>query len=342
MEYNGFIQQTASPFSGKKLEELKRFLKKSELEYDEKIEYTSNILNEDYEIIATASIDSNILKCIAVDDKYRGQGLLAKLMTEIMNYAVSLGRTKLFLFTKPKNNIMFRDFGFYKIAETSNVLLMENSRDGFKNYINRIKDETESFLKNRSEPKKIGAIVANCNPFTLGHRYLIETAAGDCDLLHVFILAGDRKYFTEDDRYSLVEKGCKDLDNVIVHRAGEYLISPVTFPTYFIKDKYKSSEINCELDLKLFMEKVAKELNITERYVGTEPNDIVTNSYNNMMQKYFSESYMKLHIINRKMEDDRAISATIVRKAIDKAEIPNIIDLVPRTTYDFIVDKFKK
>ncbi|EFA28598.1 ABC transporter, ATP-binding protein, partial [Haemophilus influenzae HK1212] len=36
-----------------------------------------------------------------------------------------------------------------------------------------------------------GSIVMNANPFTLGHRYLIEQALQQCDHLHLFIVGED-------------------------------------------------------------------------------------------------------------------------------------------------------
>lgn len=69
---------------------------------------------------------------------------------------------------------MFEDLGFYTILKTDRVLFMENKKTGFTDFIEKVKAESpKDALK---EGKVIGAIVANCNPFTLGHRYLIETA----------------------------------------------------------------------------------------------------------------------------------------------------------------------
>lgn len=40
----------------------------------------------------------------------------------------------------------------------------------------------------------VGAIVMNCNPFTLGHRYLVETCAKKCDMLIVFVVQEDKSF----------------------------------------------------------------------------------------------------------------------------------------------------
>lgn len=67
----------------------------------------------------------------------------------------------------------------------------------FKDYCNYI----------HSYKQKIGSIVMNCNPFTLGHRYLIETAAARCDKLYIFVVEEDKSVFPFEDRIQLVRGG---------------------------------------------------------------------------------------------------------------------------------------
>jgi [citrate (pro-3S)-lyase] ligase len=47
----------------------------------------------------------------------------------------------------------------------------------------------------RQPGRKIGAIVMNANPFTLGHRWLVEQAARQCDWLHLFVVKEDASCF---------------------------------------------------------------------------------------------------------------------------------------------------
>ncbi len=75
----------------------------------------------------------------------------------------------------------------------------------------------------------------NCNPFTLGHRYLIETCAEKCDMLIVFVVQEDKSYFLFEDRLSLVQEGCSDLENVCVTGSGEFILSSLTFSEYFCR-----------------------------------------------------------------------------------------------------------
>ena len=106
MDY-GFFEEYGTPFTGRKLRKLRDFLQAAELDYDEQIEYTVNLTDGDGQIVATGSIHQNVLKCIAVSDKHQGLGLSARILTALLNHAMSLGRNHLFLFTKPKNAAMF-------------------------------------------------------------------------------------------------------------------------------------------------------------------------------------------------------------------------------------------
>ena len=70
-----------------------------------------------------------------------------------------------------------------------------------------------------------GAIVMNCNPFTNGHRYLIDYARKKVDTLIVFVLQEERSFFSFQDRIKLVKEGTRDFDNVYVVPSGSFIIS---------------------------------------------------------------------------------------------------------------------
>ena len=329
MDY-GFFEEYGSPFSGRKLRKLKDFLAAAELDYDEQIEYTVNLTDGDGNIVATGSIHSNVLKCIAVSEKHQGLGLSARIVTALMNKAFELGRSHLFLFTKPRNSAMFSDLGFYKIIETDSILLMENRRDGIKDYVKG--------LPHADLPQNgAGAIIANCNPFTLGHRYLVEEAAKRCETLHLFILSEDKSDFPADVRFELARKGTCDIKNVIIHKTSDYLISSAVFPTYFIKDKAKAQDANCELDIRIFGTFFAKELGITKRFVGTEPFCQVTNAYNEAMKRLLPEYGVELVEIARREIGGLPVSASFVRECMAKSDCDSLKAVVPPTTLEFIL-----
>ena len=111
----------------------------------------------------------------------------------------------------------------------------------------------------------------NANPFTNGHRYLIQQAAAQCDWLHLFLVKEDSSRFPYEDRLDLVLKGTADIPRLTVHRGSEYIISRATFPCYFIKEQSVINHCYTEIDLKIFRQYLAPALGVTHRFVGTEP-----------------------------------------------------------------------
>ncbi len=185
----------------------------------------------------------------------------------------------------------------------------------------------------------IGAAVMNCNPFTNGHRYLVETAASQCELLHLFVLSEDRSAFPAQVRYELVKQGVSDIGNVVLHHTSDYLISSAVFPTYFIKEKTRAEQANCELDLRIFCEYFAKELGITRRFVGTEPFCPVTSAYNRAMKQVLGEYGIEVVEIPRRQLDGVEISASSVRERMKAGDYDAIRRMVPQTTMDFLLSE---
>lgn len=338
MVFGGLYEEEGTPFTGRKLEKLKAFLAKEGLSYDDTVEYTFILVDEEGEIAASGSAAGNVLKCIAVSDGYQGEGLSATVITALSNHMLKKGVDHVFLFTKPKNRRMFTDLGFYEILETEDVLFMENRRDGIASFAKKRKEESAEALEKLREstgrePVQ-GAIVANCNPFTLGHRYLIETAAKNCDLLHLFILSEDRSCFTARERWSMVQAGTADLERVLLHETSDYLISSATFPTYFIKDRAKAADANCELDVRIFGACIAKPLGITKRFAGTEPEDEVTAAYNEKMRAVLPEYGVEFVEIPRLETDEKGkpVSAGAVRRFLQEGNWTELQKLVPEST----------
>ncbi|MBP3837323.1 MAG: [citrate (pro-3S)-lyase] ligase [Pyramidobacter sp.] len=265
------------PFTGRTLERLKKFLASLGLLYDDGVEMSVCACDDDGEIIATASRQGPVLKCVGVSPDHQGEGLAASVVSETVTDAISAGLSHLFVFTKPSNRQIFDDLGFFPIVETTDVLFMENRRDGVKRFVEAI--------ERPSSAGTVGAVVANCNPFTKGHRYLMETAASQCDFLHVFVLSAEKSLFPASLRFEMVKRGTSHLKNVAVHPTGDYLISAATFPDYFLKDRARVDDVKCELDLAIFARCFARPLGITRRVVGTEPLSPVTALYNETMKK---------------------------------------------------------
>ena len=315
--------ELTSSLSGQKLRLWQDFLAKAGLEPDSQVERTV-LIWEDGEIIAAGSRTGNLLKCIAVDDLHQGEGLTGTLLTQLRQDAFQSGHSHLFLYTKPKNKIMFSSLFFYPIAQTNDVLLMESKRNGLQDFL--------STLSPVPCDGTVGAAVMNCNPFTKGHRYLVETAAKECDRLYIFVLSEDKSYFSAEDRMNMVKLGTKDLDNVTVLPTGPYLISSATFPTYFLKDREQAARIHCRLDIEVFTKYFVPRFGITHRYVGTEPLSPMTAQYNEALKTYLKD--ITLREVSRLEKGDAPVSASKVRSLLDAGE--DIAPYVPESTYQYL------
>ncbi len=318
----------------RRVNKVKDFLTSVELELSPDIEvYVS--AKEENKMIACGGLSGNVLKCIAIAPEKRGEGFVLSVMTQLINAANDRGRKELFIYSTPKNITFFQECGFKLIEECDNkIILMENSKnlDKYKN----------TLLKLKKDGEVIGSIVMNANPFTLGHLYLVEQAAKKSDHLHIFVVKEDASDFSFIDRISLIQKALKHLDNLTIHEGSDYIISKATFPTYFIKDKGSINELHAKLDLSIFRNQIAPQLNITHRFVGTEPYCSVTNNYNKNMKQILEEKNPKsknieVVEIDRIEYADKAISASRVRALLSEKNYEELSNLVPSTTFDFLV-----
>ncbi|MGN0980444.1 MAG: [citrate (pro-3S)-lyase] ligase [Candidatus Avoscillospira sp.] len=311
------------PFTGRTLARMEAFLASMGLRYDGHVEYSVCLLDEDFSIVAAGSLEGGVLKCLAVSPDHQGEGLAAALVSQLVRYAAEQGRTHLFLYTKPDNQALFAGLGFYPILKTGQVLFMENKRDGFRTFLDQLRQASPAC------DGTVGAIVANCNPFTLGHRYLVEQALQQCDLLHLFILSEDRSFFSAKDRFRMARAGTADLPRLVLHGTGDYLISHATFPTYFFKDQAQAGQANCQLDLELFARAIAPVLGITRRFVGTEPLCPVTAAYNEAMKALLPPYGIAVTELPRLAKDGVPISASEVRRCLARHDEARLRQLVP-------------
>lgn len=185
----------------------------------------------------------------------------------------------------------------------------------------------------------VGAIVMNCNPFTLGHRYLIEQAAKQCGHLIIFVVEEDLSIFPFADRFELVKQGTMDLENVIVQPSGKFILSSLTFSEYFNKSELQDRMVDPTMDVQLFATEIAPCLHITKRFVGEEPFDTVTRQYNNEMKKLLPKYGIDVIEMERLQEPKSmlTISASEVRRCIQKRDMDTIKLIVPKTTYQYII-----
>ena len=361
--------QTLNPATPRQRQRIEAFLKRNALRIDD-MNYYAAVLDDDGEMIAGGGLKDDVIKCVAVDDAHKGEAIANTLVSHLISHANQEGYGCIKLFTKPKNRQLFESLSFRLLAEAPEAILMETGIGGISNTVEalkKIKEESEKYKEYNKECKEdnkeckedskeckeeektnlntttpqhlnttmqpTGCIVMNCNPFTLGHRYLIEQAAKQVERLYVMVVREDCSLFAYTERKAMVEQGVADIENVNVIDGSDYAISRATFPTYFLKRLDDAADTQMLLDLDLFRRHIAPALGATVRFVGTEPTDQLTRRYNQLMH----EALKDVREINRLEKDGNAVSASRVRKAMEEGDMNTIRQLVPPTTLPYII-----
>lgn len=316
--------QTLNPATPRQRQRIEAFLKRNGLRIDD-MNYYAAVLDDDGEMIAGGGLKDDVIKCVAVDDAHKGEAIANTLVSHLISHANQEGYSCIKLFTKPKNRQLFESLSFRLLAEAPEAILMETGIGGISNTVEALKK-----IKDNGER---GVVVMNCNPFTLGHRYLIEQAAKQVERLYVMVVREDCSLFAYTERKAMVEQGVADIENVNVIDGSEYAISRATFPTYFLKRLDDAADTQMLLDLDLFRRHIAPALGATVRFVGTEPTDQLTRRYNQLMH----EALKDVREIDRLEKDGNAVSASRVRKAMEEGDMNTIRQLVPPTTLPYII-----
>ena len=307
------------------------------------------------EILAGGGLDGNVIKCVAVSESARSEGLMNILVSRLIAIAREEGMESVKAFTKPENEGIFKSLGFGLLASAPKAILMENGRGGLLEY--------KKYLASLARPGRNGAIVMNANPFTKGHRYLVEQAASQVDNLYVIVVKEDRSRFPYVERKAMIEAGCAGLDNVVVCEGSDYAISAATFPTYFLKKLDDATDTQIALDLDLFVNHIAKPLGVTVRFAGSEPEDALTRRYNELMAEILPGTSVAVvrqdHQpdselvegsavrqarrpidfveIPRLEQKGKPLSATSLRRALDKGGFKEAMEYIPESTVPYLV-----
>lgn len=184
--------------------------------------------------------------------------------------------------------------------------------------------------------KTVGSIVMNCNPFTLGHRYLVEEALKQVDFLIIFVVEEDRSLFSFEERFAMACAGIAGLQNLMVLPSGSFILSSMTFPEYFVKKTDEEIARNTENDIRLFAEKIAPRLGITHRFVGEELTDEVTDTYNQAMKCILPAHGIQLIEIPRMRTEQGIVSATRVRNLLETGGWDQLGGLLPPSTMQIL------
>ena len=300
-------------------------------------------LDADERIVAGGGLDGDVVKGIAVLDEVRSEGISNALVSSLLSLAASEGHASVKVFTKPENRRIFESLGFHVLAEAPRALLLENGR-GLEAYLRE--------LEGLRRGGRSGVAVMNANPFTLGHRYLMEQALRQVDTFYVIPVREERSAFPYAERLAMIRSAAADFGGrVVIAEGSAYQISAATFPTYFLKDLSDAAETQMRLDLDLFVRHIAPALGASVRFVGSEPADPLTARYNALMQEQLPPQGVSVVEVPRLSSvmpgsssvmpgPDRAsvpVSASAVRGALAEGDYRTAAALTPAGTHPYLL-----
>lgn len=303
------------------------------------VECTMIVYNLKGELVGTGSHKGRILKYVAVSPKFRDTTAFALIVTFLTEKLLKIYKHT-FVFTRPENSIRFRGLGFTEIASAPPLFtILEFGFESIQTY--------QDYLMTQIRPSasgRIASIVVNCNPFTLGHQYLIEKAASENELVYLFVVEEDLSAFPFLVRWKLIEKGISHLKNVCMVRGGMYIVSGSIFPAYFLKNETISDVMQkqAELDVRIFANYVVPVLGIKRRYVGTEKYCATTAAYNQAMKNILPSFGVEVVEVMRKVATPGHsklpifISASNIRQAIKTDTLNEVLEFLPESTREFL------
>jgi [citrate (pro-3S)-lyase] ligase len=279
-------------------------------------------------LVAAGARDRDVLKMIAVAPSQQGGARIGEVVTALLQRAHAAGVEDLFLFTRPASVGSFEALNFALLASHGRAALLEYG-NGLARYLERHRALV------RDGPN--GAVVMNCNPFTRGHRHLVEQAASRVSTLYVFVVSEERSAFPFEVRLRLVREGTADLPNVQVLDTGRYAVSAVTFPAYFLDAAEDVADVQADLDVLLFGQRIAPFFGVRHRFFGSEPFCRTTRAYNQAMQRILPRLGIAAVEVPRLEAGSGAISASTVRAALRRGDRAALEVLVPETTLAFLL-----
>ena len=281
------------------------FLEKHDFEYEYDITYSILVYDNDL-LVATSSVANNVMKCFLVIKEYKNQNITNLMFSHLVNYLNQKNVFHYFVYTIPRNEQIFTSLNMKTVVMTMNTVLLEGG-DEITNVLSNLKKEYSI-----SDDKK-SAVIINANPMTLGHLYLIETAAKESEEVLVFVVSEDLSSFPFDDRFEIIKKATTHLENVIVLPTLSYLVSAITFPKYFLKEDQLIEDEQTLVDVLVYKQYYEKIFNINLRYLGEEPYSFNTKKYNEVLKQYLGNH---IKIIRRKEVGSEIVSASLVRKLL--------------------------
>jgi len=210
---------------------------------------------------------------------------------------------------------------------------IDESFSYFKKYISKYIDP---------QAGRCASILVNCNPITLGHQHLIDTACRAVDRLFLFVIETELNDYSFKERFEMVQRNYESNKKITVLKGGLFMCTEHIIPEYFNKEGFVDVD-NQELEgLKLesfyFGKKIAPILGITEIWLGHEPNCKLTKKYNDFMSMAMPFYGVRVNIIDRINSEGEPISASRVRELMKTGDFDSVKKIVSNVTYDYLLN----
>ena len=189
--------------------------------------------------------------------------------------------------------------------------------------------------------QKVGGICIHGNPFTLGHRYLIETASKLMDEIICQILEDEVGVFSYAERFAMAVEGTRDLPNVKIVPGGPFQATRNVFREYFIKVEPTDIRESATADTLIFAEIIAKRLGISYRFLGDEKHNPKMQFANGLVKELLPPYGIHVVELPRAQAGGQPISASLARSAAAVGDIKTLLQNIPETTLPFIIGKDK-
>ncbi len=304
----------------------RRFIESQGLAFEETLDDLVGVYDNDA-LVATGARAGFVLKMLVIEPGHQGGELLGAIVTELMRLGRAAGHDVFWVFTRPMHAATFEQLNFRLLVADGSAALLEFG-GGLERYL--------AAHERLRRPGRNAAVVANANPFTRGHLYLVESAARAADTAYLFIVREDRSAFPFDVRCRLAEECTRHLPNVVLLDTSRYAVSAGTFPSYFLKRDDDVARAQMRIDARLFAEHLTPAFSITRRFVGHEPYCRATASYNRAMREILPQHGVQLVEIRRLESGSGFISATSVRAALAAGDMDTVARMVPPPTLAFL------
>lgn len=318
------------------------------LDAEQHFDYLLGLYDSDRKLLAAGGLVGNTLRGLVAESSHRGEGLMAQLVSGLINYQAGRGVFRLFLYGKKIYEQLYHSLGFYKLAEAGGkMVFMENSPSAFRDFLEHLREKSFAYIEaagwqsrlKAAEREGSAGIVMNANPFSLGHLALARHALDLKPLVHLFILEEDLSLFSFAERWAMAQAACRDLEGVILHKSSSYLISQASFPSYFLKSLDEAALLQAEIDAHVFL-KIAEALGINERFLGSEPASELTRAYNALLERELLAGGIKVDIMERVGDASHPFySASLIRDLLAEGNLTEAKKLVPASGWPYLEAK---